>query len=63
MVNAGEPGAHLVSNLTTQGFITAANGWTEEELFDFDPWAPGDFGSAGDVSDDLVDLEFLPDCY
>jgi polyhydroxybutyrate depolymerase len=63
MVNVGEPGARLVDNLTTEGFINAENGWTEQELFDFDPWAPGDFGSAGDVSDDLVDLAFLPDCY
>jgi len=63
MINAGEPDAHLVSNLTTEGFINEANGWTEAELFDFDPWAAGDFGGAGDVSDDLVDMDFLPDCY
>ncbi len=63
MVNVGEPDARLVSNLTTEGFINEASGWTEQELFDFDPWAPGDFGSAGDVSDDLQDPEFIPDCY
>jgi polyhydroxybutyrate depolymerase len=63
MINAGEPGYPLVTNLTTEGFINEANGWTEAELFDFDPWAPGAFGKAGDVSDDLVDSAFLPDCY
>jgi len=63
MVNAGEPGHPLVSNLSTQGFINQGNGWTEQELFDFDPWAPGNFGGAGDASDDLVDVDFLPDCY
>ena len=28
IVNVGEPGFPLVTNLTTQGFITTANGWT-----------------------------------
>jgi hypothetical protein len=58
-VNAGEPGKPLVSNLTTQGFITTTNGWTHQELFDFDPWKPGTFGGAGDVSQDLVDTSFV----
>ena len=59
LVNVGEPGASLVEDLTQGGLITMANGWTETELFDFDPWAPGDFGSAGDVSQDLVDPTFI----
>jgi hypothetical protein len=60
MVNAGEPAAHLVEDLTTQGFITAANGWTEAALANFDPWdAATDFGGAGNVADDLVDPAFL----
>ncbi len=63
MVNAGEPGRPLTNNLTTSGLITDANGWTERSLFDFDPWAPGDFGAAGSVSADLVDDAFLtPAC-
>jgi hypothetical protein len=61
IVNAGEPGDPLVADLTTQGFITAANGWTKPELMNIDPWAPGEFGSAGNIADDLVDPVFEPD--
>jgi len=60
IVNVGEPMGHLVTNLTTQGFINAMNGWTKPELMNVDPWAPGDFGSAGNVADDLVDPVFVP---
>ncbi len=63
MINVGEPNAQLVNDLTTDGFINEASGWTAQELYGFDPWAPGDFGSAGDVSDDLVDPAFIPDCF
>ncbi len=58
VVNAGEPAHHLVDNLTTQGFITTANGWTKPELMNFNPWIGGKFGGAGDVSMDLVDATF-----
>jgi hypothetical protein len=61
-VNAGEPGKPLTNDLTDNGFITAMNGWTKMELFHFDPWKAGDFGSAGDVSKDLVDPAFVIDC-
>lgn len=61
MVNVGEPDGRLIDNLTTQGFITAANGWTEQSLFDFDPWDDAtDFGSAGNIAGDLVDPAFVP---
>lgn len=60
LANAGEPGKPLISNLTTQGFITAANGWTEAALMNVDPWAPGDFGGAGSIAEDLVDPAFVP---
>lgn len=61
LVNAGEPEAHLVSDLTDQGFITAANGWTEQDLFHRDPWdTTKDFGGAGNVAEDLVDASFVP---
>lgn len=65
LVNAGEPDAPLVNDLTTQGFITAANGWTEPSLMNFDPWDPTkDFGSAGNVRGDLTDPEFdTPACH
>ena len=60
ITNVGEPGAALVTNLTTQGFINAMNGWTKAELMNVNPWAPGDFGSAGNVADDLIDPVFVP---
>ena len=59
MVDAGEPAMPLVNNLTTQGFITAANGWTEPAVFDFDPWGATDFAGAGNVAEDLVDPTFV----
>jgi hypothetical protein len=61
MVNAGEPNKPLVKNLTTEGFVNAKNGWSETTLMDFDPWKPGNFGGAGDVSKDLVDEAFVID--
>lgn len=61
MVNVGEPDGKLIDNLTTQGFITVDNGWTEQSLFDFDPWDEAtDFGSAGNIAGDLVDPAFVP---
>jgi hypothetical protein len=61
VVNVGEPGRPLVSDLTADGFITAANGWTEAALMSFDPWDPAkDFGSAGNIAGDLQDPEILP---
>jgi len=54
-------GHPLVHDLTTQGFVTAQNGWTKSELLDFDPWKAGTFGGAGDVSKDLVDTSFVID--
>jgi hypothetical protein len=59
LVNAGEPSAPLVTDLTAQGFITAANGWTEASLMGFNPWSNQDFGSAGNVTDDLTDSAFV----
>ena len=59
MANAGEPTMHMIDNLSTQGFITAANGWTKPEVFDVDPWGPDDFGGAGNIAEDLVDPTFL----
>lgn len=59
MQNAGEPGGHLTDDLTSSGFITAANGWTEAGLMDFDPWVDQNFGGAGSVAKDLVDPAFV----
>ena len=61
IVNAGEPAHPLVHDLTKDGFVTTANGWTHAELMGFDPWKPGNFGGAGDVSKDLVDEAFVID--
>ncbi|MFT3713415.1 MAG: hypothetical protein QM817_37640 [Archangium sp.] len=64
LVNAGEPNAPLSRDLSDGGgFITAANGWTEQSLFHFDPWGVPDFGGAGNVKGDLEDPAFLtPAC-
>jgi hypothetical protein len=61
IVNAGEPAHPLVHDLTTEGFVTSANGWTQAALMHFDPWKAGTFGGAGDVSKDLVDVSFVID--
>jgi hypothetical protein len=59
-VNAGEPGKPLTNDLSANGgFIDATHGWTEAELMGFDPWGGQEFGSAGVVSEDLVDTAFL----
>ena len=61
VLNVGEPGFALTHDLTSDGFITTANGWTEPTLMDFDPWDPEtDFGSAGNVAGDLQDTTFEP---
>lgn len=60
VANAGEPAHHLIDDLTTQGFITQANGWTEPTLMHFDPWNPtADFGGAGNIASDLADAAFV----
>ena len=61
IVNVGEPAHPFVHDLTTEGFVTAAAGWKHSELMHFDPWKPGNFGGAGDVSKDLVDASFVID--
>ena len=61
IVNVGEPAHALTNNLTTNGFITPTNGWTEAELMNFDPWDTArDFGGAGNVAGDLQDVTFEP---
>jgi hypothetical protein len=61
VINVGEPAHHMVTNLTAQGFITNANGWTEAELMNIDPWnSMVDFGGAGNIAGDLQDATFEP---
>jgi hypothetical protein len=63
IVNVGEPCAPLVTNLTTQGFITTANGWSNQALFDYDPWGGQPFGGGSVLSVDLTDPAFeTPPC-
>ncbi len=58
-----EPCFPLVNDLTTQGFITAANGWTEQALFHYDPWGGQPFGGADVIASDLTDPAFAtPPC-
>jgi hypothetical protein len=59
MVNAGEPGAPLVTDLSAQGFITPEQGWTEPGVMAYDPWGGAEFGTAGIVADDLEDAAFV----
>ena len=60
-VNAGEPGHPLVHDLTIDGFVTPANGFTAPELQNYDPWGGKDFGGAGNVAGDLGDASFVID--
>jgi hypothetical protein len=61
VIDVGEPTHAFTHDLTTNGFITAANGWTEAELMNFDPWDPErDFGGAGNIAGDLQDPAFAP---
>jgi hypothetical protein len=63
LVNVGEPCAPLVDNLTTQGFITTANGWTNQALFNYAPWGGQPFGQADVLASDLTDPAFdTPAC-
>jgi hypothetical protein len=63
ILNAGEPGHPLITDLTTQGFISAANGWTNTQLYDYNPWGNTSFGGAGNVTGDLTDSAFdTPPC-
>ncbi len=61
VLDVGEPSAPRIHDLTVQGFITAANGWSAPELMNVDPWDGGhDFGGAGNIADDLQDDAFVP---
>jgi hypothetical protein len=63
IVNVGEPCAPLVNNLTTMGFITTENGWTNMVLFNYDPWGGQSFGGGSVIADDLTDSAFdTPAC-
>jgi hypothetical protein len=55
MVNVGEPGRPMVSDLTQDGFIQSQSGW-DKRLLHANPWSPTDFGGAGRVDRQLTAL-------
>jgi hypothetical protein len=62
MVNAGEPGRPRIHDLTSEGFITEANGWTHAALLHLDPWDATrkvGGGATGTVASRLVDPQFI----
>jgi hypothetical protein len=63
IVNVGEPCHPLVSNLTTEGFITTQAGWTHSELLNYDPWGTAPFGGGDVLASDLTEPDFAtPAC-
>lgn len=63
IVNVGEPCFPLVHDLTTEGFVTTANGWTNQVLLHYDPWGGQPFGDGSVLSTDLTDPAFdTPAC-
>jgi hypothetical protein len=55
LLNVGEPDRPLVSDLTTQGFVQAADGWGPD-LLHFDPWGPKEFVGGGSLAKPLTTL-------
>lgn len=55
LLDVGQEASPLVTNLTTAGFVLAADGW-DPSLLDYDPWSPGVFGGAGHVREQLRDV-------
>ncbi len=63
MLNAGEPGRPLLRDLSAEGFITGANGWTHAALLHLDPWDHArkvGGGATGTIASRLVDPQFVP---
>jgi hypothetical protein len=58
VVNVGEPCYPLVHDLTTEGFITAENGWANQALYHYAPWGGQPFGQGGVIADDLTSPDF-----
>lgn len=55
LADVGQEATPLVTDLTSDGMILAADGW-DPSLLDYDPWAPGDFGGAGRIREQLRDV-------
>jgi hypothetical protein len=59
LLNVGEPGQPLVTDLTAQGFVQRADGWADE-LLHFNPWGSAEFGGGGRLDKPLTDLAAPP---
>jgi hypothetical protein len=59
LLNVGEPGHPLVTDLTTQGFVQGADGWAKE-LLHFNPWGSVEFSGGGRIDKPLSDLTAPP---
>ncbi|MBS2031544.1 MAG: hypothetical protein JST54_26830 [Deltaproteobacteria bacterium] len=55
LINVGEPDGQLITDLTTQGFVSFPNGWTETSLEHYDPWGDAGFGAGPVVAQQLTD--------
>jgi hypothetical protein len=58
IINVGEPCFPLVADLTTDGFITPENGWTNRSLYNYAPWGGQPFGESSVIASDLTDPDF-----
>ena len=54
LLNVGEPGHPMVSDLTDHGFVAAAAGW-DSQLLHADPWGTAEFGGGGRLDRPLTD--------
>lgn len=59
LLNVGEPGQPLVTDLTAQGFVQKADGWADE-LLHFNPWGTAEFSGGGRLDKPLSDLAAPP---
>ena len=55
LLDVGEPDHPLVRDLTTQGFVNAADGWAAE-LLHADPWGTAEFSGGGRLDTPLTNL-------
>jgi hypothetical protein len=59
LVNVGEPDHPLVTDLTAQGFVNDADGWSAE-LLHFNPWSAAAFAGGGRLDQPLFTLTAPP---
>jgi hypothetical protein len=59
LLNVGEPGHPLVTDLTTQGFVQSADGWGDK-LLHFNPWSTVEFLGGGRLDTPLTTLTAPP---